>query len=357
MSAASNISTPTYQRRRHARLTRSMKNLAPAVLCILTELRYRLADGERRAISNAELAVATGYSEGYISAALRWLAGEAIFPYYPAMATEPAVPFIERTRGARGQPSLITMLPPPELRTPEPSPELSTLSTKDQQDDLILQQKDHPADPLPKTRFDQEPSDDSRIRKDHPADPSIFLVTCTQQQQSDHTHMSASPEEADAPPPAATIAALLANDDPTVVGEILRANPRLTVDEFHDQVAAAEQRSHLHTPRGAVLAVLRLGKRIRPGRTAPPPPREPKRRRDRSLGTSAAELGAYFSAAAPPPPPLDPWLPQAQAIAPPGCTDADLAMLASMLADGASSELALDEFARRQRWRGDHHGH
>src|SRR5690349_17515447 len=77
-NAMTDTVTSDWRGTRHARITPFMKALPPAHLKVLTELRYRLCDGESAQISNATLAQATGLSEGYISVIMRQLAGESV---------------------------------------------------------------------------------------------------------------------------------------------------------------------------------------------------------------------------------------------------------------------------------------
>jgi hypothetical protein len=157
-----------YAGRRHARLTRSMKRLDPALQKILVELRYRIRDGERRSISNAVLAEATGYSEGFVSAAVRWLAGEAV-SYFRATRIAPSQPFIARESLGPGQGYLTTMLPPPELRgrgeAPAPAPVAAFSAPKG----------DHQDDPLPAEADSASQCTEVPQQGDHPSDPSILM--------------------------------------------------------------------------------------------------------------------------------------------------------------------------------------
>ena len=153
-----------YTGRRHARITKSMKAVPRSVLPILTELRYLLADGETQPVSNAVLAARTRIGEGFVSAAVRWLAGEAI-PYVPHLRTPPAHIFIERHPREEGMAGFaITMLAPPELRprTAAPRP--------------VLFLGDHSGDPLPTTSSSAAGCGETPLEWDHAHDPSLLFM-------------------------------------------------------------------------------------------------------------------------------------------------------------------------------------
>jgi hypothetical protein len=141
-----------------------MKNLPPAVLRILTELRYILPDGATQPISNAALAARTGIGEGFVSAAVRWLAGEAI-AYYPQLRVAPAHAFITRQPRSDGQPGYeITMLPPPELR------QRTTVKER------ALFLGDHGCDPLPQTAPNAAGRAETPQQGDHAHDPLLLFM-------------------------------------------------------------------------------------------------------------------------------------------------------------------------------------
>jgi hypothetical protein len=175
---------PDYSGRRHARITRSMKAVPRSVLPILTELRYSIPDNQTLPISNAALAARTGIGEGFVSAAVRWLAGEAI-PYYPQLRIAPRQAFITRQPRSDGQPGYeITMLPPPELR-PRPGPRSlkdtasnhpTHSSTSTSQGAPLPFVGDHGSDPLPHTSNSAPGQAKPPQKGDHVHDPPIFLV-------------------------------------------------------------------------------------------------------------------------------------------------------------------------------------
>ena len=189
-----------YRGVRHARLTRSMKQLSSALKTVLIELRYRLQDGESEHISNRVLARATGYSEGYISLLIRQLAGETvIIQQRERVLTYAGVarPFIQRVWDAEIGGFLLTMLVPPELRTTAVSAQQVETSQKQQPTtptpapqitpnpplavDLEYIQLpmfpdeplagDHLDDPLPKVGNNALQSDLTQQKGDHPHDP------------------------------------------------------------------------------------------------------------------------------------------------------------------------------------------
>ena len=218
--------TRSYQGVRHARLTRSMTRLTPALKAVLIELRYRLCDGESAAISNRQLAQATGYSEGYISVLMRQLAGETVTIKqqqrtlsYPGVAQ----PFITRTwDGAKGR-FIITMLPPPELRPALPQKHVDSstaISAHPQADtsrpdeaamiqlalfDVPASMGDHAYDPLPATVFSSPESDKKPEDGDQTHDPDLQRhdYAAAMQQTGDDEHAAST--RSTPPPPTFTL--------------------------------------------------------------------------------------------------------------------------------------------------------
>jgi hypothetical protein len=245
-----------YAGRRHARLTRSMKDIPRAILPVLVELRYQIADGETRQISNRALASLTGLGEGFVSAAVRWLAGEAV-SYYAATRRAPRQPFIVREALGPGKGHALTMLPPPELRAaPAPrvvdppaivGPPAAQLSLFGD-DDFV---GDHTDDPMPEGPERASQCTALPLQGDHPTDPPILCTHADQQQQRERVPVERAHEQAVMLPGALF---------PIPWSQIQAANPGYTIAALHADFAKLQTRPDLPTDiqRVKVLVAARL---------------------------------------------------------------------------------------------------
>ena len=188
--------TQNYIGKRHARLTSSMlRHLPKMQRLVLMELRYRLKDGETKHISQDTLQRATGLSEATISTAMRLLAGETVV-IKGVTHEPPAQTFIRREwvkdKGDGRAGYMITMLPPPELRTraappPAPTPcprtsepEAEQLSLWDEQPAALEGSSSMAVDVMPEEGTTTPENDDSNVMLD---DPSTYIYTHAEQQQ------------------------------------------------------------------------------------------------------------------------------------------------------------------------------
>ena len=267
------VTPPTdYSGRRHARLTRSMKALPPAILKVLVELRYRIRDGETKPISNRAIADATQQSEGFVSAAVRWLAGEAV-PHYQATSRARAAPFIARESLGEGKGYLTTMLPPPELRPRAPivvePPAIADAPPAEQLSFLAALEApavvgDHPDDPSADPAPSAAACDESPRHGDHPDDPPLFLIHTDQEEE-------APAPRADRVRRSGTVAQTLRQDGAadSVVRAILEAHPDLTHAAYAHQRTLAALRPGIDDPRAYLFRVLMSGRMLRAPREVP----------------------------------------------------------------------------------------
>lgn len=212
----------------HSRMTRSMEwALSPAEFKIIAVLRRSIRDGQRRRISQREIARRARVSESTVSVAIRRLDGIYLQRR-----------FIGRGRGGGYE---IEMLPPPEMRHPRRrTPQNGSLS------DPFLD----PQELGIETR-QTAPKDGSL------SDPSILYDHDHEQQQQ-----TAPPTKSDQLAPE-TIAALeQAGAHPSLIARIAANSPTCSPADVAAAIEAAEQKPNSHTPLGLALECLARAQRV-----------------------------------------------------------------------------------------------
>jgi hypothetical protein len=337
-----------------------MKQLPPAHLKVLVELRYMLKDGEARPISNATLKTRTGYSEGYISVLVRQLAGVTVTMHSNGqLLIYPALPqrFIERTWSEADGGFVITMLPPPELRAPAPLPRSAG---------------DHGHDPLPEAAYTASECVETLQPGDHAHDPSIHYTYRHAQQQpaSSDDAVAADPpagdEDAAAPDSPVAPAGLSGEDNhsstvterPTQVylqqwRQILAANPGYTAQDFAQDLAHASARADVKSPLRLVVGVRARGECVYaqaeidaraatlPHDDQPPATALWRARRARSDRAAFAHHIPPAVISADDVARTQQLAERARALAPPQSADVDLVYLMELFAGGATDAAAL----------------
>lgn len=273
----------------HARMTRSMHALRGGEYKVLAAIRRLIPDGERRKISQFDIATRAGVSEGTVSFAMKALDGPYIKRHYLG-------------RG-RGRGYEIEVLLPPEQRAVQP------VSAPPKGSDSELSQRSF---------FSGITEPHTPPEKTSDYDPSLFLDHAHEQQQqpggsSTQADKGDSGQAAQLSPE--TIAALTAaGAHVKLIQRVAAANPGCTPAAVSAALAAAASRPNAHTPPGLALECLASNQVVVPprprpepsagagqrqrGREAPPTPEE--------LRGQITRLGALVSPperAAPPPRP------------------------------------------------------
>jgi hypothetical protein len=245
----------------HGRTTRAMeRTLSPAEFKVVAVVRRLIPDGQRRKISQADIARKACVGEGTVSRTMRKV-DEVFFRRH----------FVGRGRGNGYE---IEALPPAEhLRLPVAAPEKP--STRDRS--LETAQS---GTPMPQTAPE----------KGSLANLSIFMSHAHEQQQQ----TAAPPPEADrAPEPAAqlapeTIAALeSAGAHPKLIARVAANNPACTPAQVATQVAAAQAKPNAHTPPGLALECLANRQQVIIPRPRPEPSETPPASEKRRGGREA----------------------------------------------------------------------
>jgi hypothetical protein len=293
----------------HARTTRAMERaLSPAEFKVVAVVRRLIPDGQRRPLSQAEIAAKASVSEGTVSRTMRKVDGLFFRRHFIgkgrgkgfeieviAPAEQPQAPAAALKKGSLTDPSLESI--PSGVPMPQTAPEKGSLS-----------------------------------------DPCIFLDHGHEQQQQ-QTGQSAQTEPDSAEPTGQlapeTIAALTAaGAHPRLIARVARHNPACTPEDVAAATAAANLKAtadpRWHTPPGLALDCLANAQRVivpRPRSSAPDErPARPRGRRaaeqhDASTTDWAAlqraEDARTGAAPAPDPDPVEPAAPDDAALAEP----------------------------------------
>lgn len=235
----------------HARMTRSMHTLRGGEFKVLAAIRRLIPDGERRKLSQAEIAAKAKVSEGTVSAAMKTLNDVYLKRH-----------FLGRGRGKGYE---IEMLPPPEQQLPLPL-------------DTPRKGSDH--DLFDRTFSDGSGTPQTPPQKSSESDPFIFLDHAHEQQQQ-RGGVSTAADAVQTRPAgqlaSETIAALVAaGAHPKLIQRVATANPGCTPADVAAALAAATIKPNAHTPPGLALECLASNQAVvlpRP-RLEPSPPEE-----------------------------------------------------------------------------------
>lgn len=219
----------------HGRMTRAMEqSLSPAEFKVLAVVRRIIPDGQRRMISQFEIARRARVSESTVSATMRKVDG--IF-------TRRFLIGIGRGRGYE-----IEMIPPAEqLRMPLSSPRKGSLT-----------------DPSSETSVEGIETAQTASKEGSLTDPAIFYDHNHEQQQqaAAQTGAERNAGQADQLAPE-TIAALeKAGAHPKLIARIAANNPNCSPAQVAEALLAAEQKSNCHTLPGLALECLARAQRV-----------------------------------------------------------------------------------------------
>ena len=277
----------------HARMTRSMSALRGGEYKVLAAVRRLIPDGQKRKLSQAEIAERANVSEGTVSAAMRRLDGAYIRRHW-----------IGKGRGAGYE---IEVLPPPEQQVAE---------------GLGTPAKGSISDPCNRYLSDSSPTPQTPPEKGSDSDPSLFMSHAHEQQQQTGMLLPETDTGHERQLSAETVTALrAANAHPKLIERVARHNPECTPADVARALAAAGEKPTSHTPPGLALEALARRQEVIPPRppVESPPPRE-KQPRGRKTApgevidpTAArawlAEQGLPVSSPDAPPAPREPWRP------------------------------------------------
>jgi hypothetical protein len=234
----------------HTRLTRSTESLPLAAYKVLGVLRRVIPDGQRRKMSQAEIARRAEISRSTVAGAMRSLDGIYLARYFLGQG--------------RGNGYEIEMLPLPERCPTRP------LSAPDKRPESDL---------CDRSLTDGITEPETAKNKCTESDLSTLLVHAHEQQQQTTGPDSAADS---APEPAAqlapeTIAALeSAGAHPKLIARVAANNPACTPHQVAATVAAAQAKPNAHTPPGLALECLANRQQVivprpRPEPSEPPP--------------------------------------------------------------------------------------
>lgn len=238
----------------HARMTRSMHALRGGEYKVLAAIRRLIPDGERRKISQLDIADRAGVSEGTVSAAMRSLDGAYIKRHYLG-------------RG-RGRGYEIEVLPPPEQRAGQPVSAPAKGSNSELSQRSFFSGIEEPQTPPEKT------SD---------RDPSILMSHAHEQQQQPGGHAEPADEarsgQAAQGLAPETIAALQGRKaHAKTIANIAARFPGLRPAQVEAAYLIVEERSRrrpVDTVEGLLFSILADGQMPTAPRPRPDPPPEP----------------------------------------------------------------------------------
>jgi hypothetical protein len=243
-------------------------------------MRRIIPDGQRRKISQAEIARKAEVSEGTVSSAMKILDGIFLVRH-----------FVGKGRGNGYE---IELLPPHEFR---PRMALSTPT------------KGSKSDPCNRSFTEGITTPETPHEKGTKSDPSIFSLHAHEQQQQtgsppdQEISTPVQPDRAGPEPPAElapeTVAALAeAGAHPKLIARVAAINPACTPADVAKALLDAEEKAakdgRWHTPKGLGLDCLANNQQIVVPRSRPETPAEPKRRKSLDPGALTPEkIAAY----------------------------------------------------------------
>jgi hypothetical protein len=258
-------------------MTRSTQALPGGAHKILTALRRIIPDGQRRKISQAEIARVAEVSEGTVSAAMPMLAGVFLVRH-----------FVGKGRGNGYE---YELLPPHELRPVQA---------------VAAPTKGSNPDPCNRSLTDGITAPETPHEKGTNSDPFIFSSHAHEQQQQtgsppdQEISTPVQPDQAVPEPPAAlapeTVAALTeAGAHPKLIARVATVNPGCTADQVAAALAAALCKPNAHTPPGLALECLANRQQVVVPR-ARPEPTEARKKRPLDPGALTPEkIRAYIA--------------------------------------------------------------
>lgn len=259
----------------HSRMTPTMERaLRPVEFKVLHVVRRMIPDGQRRKLSQAEIAKRAKVSEGTVSRAMRALAEGKFIKRY----------FLGKGRGNGYE---LEVLPPREqLQLPLPAPE-----------------KTSPGDPSEESFSSGVTEPQTPPEKGSPQDRSILMSHAHEQQQRGGALEQTSETDQGAGQLAPeTIEALLERGvSEKTLADIAARNPGYTPADVAAVFGDAHEKPNAHTPPGLAFWALATGQKIyvpRATADAPERPARGKLRRDDNRPMTAEEAEAYFKAAA-----------------------------------------------------------